>query len=281
MAENKTGLKSEIRKTQLRNTRIMPIITLTSDFGISDSYVSQMKGVILSLCPTATLVDISHKVPAQSVMAGALILQTAIDAFPDGTIHVAVVDPEVGTNRRAIAVRTDRAFYILPDNGLVSCVLEKQSFVKAVAMDNPEYHRKEVCSTFHGRDIFSSVAGYLASGVIIDKLGSPADALELLKLPDPAVEADHIAGEILLVDHFGNLITNIPSKDLEQPYMVFCAGMEQPIPLNQTYADVKEGTPVAYIGSMGMLEIAIRKGHAASVLRRAPGDAVRLSLLKP
>ncbi|HAI14200.1 MAG TPA: hypothetical protein DCM28_21020 [Phycisphaerales bacterium] len=257
----------------------MPIITLTTDFGLSDSYVAQMKGVILSLCPTATLVDITHKVPAQSVMAGSLILQTAIDAFPDGTIHVAVVDPGVGTDRRAICVRTDRAFYILPDNGLVSQVLEKQSFVKAVALDNTEYHRSNVSHTFHGRDIFSSAAGYLASGVLIDKLGSPADALELFKLPDPAVEPDHITGEILLVDHFGNLITNIPTAKIDKPYVVFCDGLTQPIPINQTYADVKEGTPVSYIGSMGMLEIAIRKGHAATVLNRAPGDVVRLTPL--
>lgn len=258
----------------------MPIITLTTDFGLSDSYVAQMKGVILSLCPMATIIDITHKVPAQSVMAGALILQTAIDAFPDGTIHLAVVDPGVGTDRRAIAVRTDRAFYILPDNGLVSCVLEKQSFVKAVALDNPQYHRAKVCSTFHGRDIFSSVAGYLASGVLIDKLGSPADAIEVLKLPDPAIEADHITGEILLADHFGNLITNIPADLLDKHYMVICDGMNKPIPVNQTYADVKEGTPVAYVGSTGMLEIAIRKGNAAAMLNRAPGDAVRLSLLE-
>lgn len=257
----------------------MPIITFTTDFGLSDSYVAQMKGVILSLCPTATLVDITHKVPVQSVTAGALILQTAIDAFPDGTIHVAVVDPGVGTERRAICVRTDRAFYVLPDNGLVSLVLEKQSFVKAVALDNPQYHRASVCHTFHGRDIFSSVAGYLASGVLIDKLGSPAEALEFFKLPDPAVHPDHITGEILLVDHFGNLITNIPASQLNKPYMVYCDGMSQPVPVNQTYADVKEGTPVSYIGSMGMLEIAIRKGNAATVLNRAAGDLVRLTPL--
>ncbi|MAX26068.1 MAG: hypothetical protein CMJ19_16350 [Phycisphaeraceae bacterium] len=257
----------------------MPIITLTTDFGLSDSYVAQMKGVILSLCPTATLVDITHKVPAQSVMAGSLILQTAIDAFPDGTIHVAVVDPGVGTDRRAICVRTDRAFYILPDNGLVSLALEKQSFVKAVSLDNAEFHRHDVSQTFHGRDIFSAAAGHLASGVLIDKLGSPAESLELFKLPDPAVAPDHITGEVLLVDHFGNLITNIPQSQLDKTYMVFCDGMDRPIPINKTYADVTEGTPVSYIGSTGMLEIAIRKGSAAGVLNRAAGDVVRLTPL--
>lgn len=257
----------------------MPIITLTTDFGLSDSYVAQMKGVILSLCPTATIIDITHKVPAQSVTAGALILKTAVDAFPDGTIHMAVVDPGVGTDRRAVAVRTDRAFYILPDNGLVSCVLEKQSFVKAVALDNPEYHRAQVCTTFHGRDIFSSVAGYLASGVLIDKLGSPAESIELLNQPVPAFESDQITGEILLVDHFGNLITNIPASALDKPFMIFSEGMNQPIPMSSTFADVPNGSPVAYIGSMGMLEIALRGGHAATILQRAPGDMVRLTLM--
>jgi S-adenosylmethionine hydrolase len=257
----------------------MPIITLTTDFGLSDSYVAQMKGVILSLCPMATIIDITHKVPAQSVMAGALILQTAIDAFPDGTIHVAVVDPGVGTDRRALAVRTDRAFYILPDNGLVSCALEKQNFVKAVALDNPQYHRANVCSTFHGRDIFSSVAGYLASGVIIDKLGSPADSIEMLSLPVPAIEGNHITGEVLLIDHFGNLITNIPVDALDVPYMVYCQGMEKPIPISWTFADVPNGHPVAYIGSTGMLEIALRRDHAASKLNRAAGDAVHLTVI--
>ncbi len=250
------------------------VITLLTDFGLRDNFVGAMKGVILSINPGVTIVDITHEVPPQDVLAAAFLLDTAWPYFPPGSIHVAVVDPGVGTARRAIAVETSRAVFLAPDNGLLTPVLRSGDVRRIVSLTNPRYWLPQVSSTFHGRDIFAPVAAHLSLGVPLEELGVAVDDPVLLDWPCPSKLPDGtIVGHILHIDRFGNLITDIKAEDLGKEVVIRVAG-KTIHGLKKTFADVAIGEPVAYIGSTGRLEIAIRQGNAALTFNLRRGDEI-------
>jgi len=209
------------------------------------------------------VVDLTHDIPAQDVRAGAWALREAAPHFPPGTVHVAVVDPGVGTARRPLALYSDGRWYVGPDNGLLS--LAASSARSGVVLDNPAYHRAEVSATFHGRDIFAPTAAHLAGGVAPDALGHETDQWIRLPLPEPSLQPDAARGQVIHVDRFGNLITNLSAGDLapEHTWTVSWRG-EEIGELRRTFGDVTPGDWVAYRGSSGQIEIGIRDGQAAT-----------------
>jgi S-adenosyl-L-methionine hydrolase (adenosine-forming) len=257
-----------------------PLITLLTDFGLRDAYVGIMKGVILSLNPHIRLVDLSHDLPPQDVLAGAFVLQSAWRYFPLGTIHLAVVDPGVGSRRRAVAASCGEHFFIGPDNGLFSLVFAEQAPLSAVSLENPQYFLSDVSATFHGRDIFAPVAAHLSLGTPLTALGPPLLDPVVLDFPSSEFRDEEVYGSIIYSDHFGNLISNIHFSALQfwlqgRPASLRLNG--HPIPyLGRTYSDVPPGALLAAAGSHGYLEIACRQGSAAQVLDAAPGARVQV-----
>lgn len=245
--------------------RMSAIVTLLSDFGTLDGFVGAMKGVILTLAPNALLVDLTHDVPPQDVWAGAWALREACGMFPEGSIHVAVVDPGVGTTRRPILVEHEGRLFVGPDNGLLS--LAAPGGV-ARHLDRQDLFRAEISQTFHGRDIFASVAGHLAAGVAPADCGSPVEEWLGLEVPAPAPLADGVQGCVLHVDRFGNLVSNISADHVavDGSGWVAVDGGPARVPLETTFADVAPGQWVAYRGSSGFVEIAVRDGDAAGSL---------------
>lgn len=255
------------------------VITLTTDFGLRDPFVGIMKGVLLSVCPSARLVDLTHEVPPHDVQGGGLALEAAVAFFPHGTVHLAVVDPGVGSARRAIAVRAGGCVLVGPDNGLFTFALEAADWA-AVAITAPEYRLPEVSRTFHGRDILAPAAAYLAGGVPIERLGAPIT--DPVRLPRPAcrLEDGALVGEVLEVDRFGNLVTSIPAARLvELPGAgmpaVEVGGRPVGAPVN-AYAQGREGEPAVIVGSTGRLEVFVRSGSAGSRLGVGRGATVRV-----
>ncbi|MFN7016759.1 MAG: S-adenosyl-l-methionine hydroxide adenosyltransferase family protein, partial [Fimbriimonadales bacterium] len=192
------------------------IIALLTDYGYTDTYVAQVKAVLWSLCPTCEILDLTHGVAPQNVRSGAYLLATATPYLPDGTVVIAVVDPGVGTARRAVAVQGARHIYLAPDNGLLSLALRDDPPTLAVSLDNPRYHLPQVSATFHGRDIFAPCAAHLANGVPLSALGSAIDTASLATLPDiePEFLGDVIRCKPLHIDHFGNVVFNLRSTDI-------------------------------------------------------------------
>lgn len=253
-----------------------PVITLTTDFGQADGYVATMKGVILSICPQAEVVDISHGVQPQAVQEAAYLLAFAAPYFPPGTVHVAVVDPGVGTQRRAVAVHCSRALCVAPDNGLLHLALEQDPAREAVELLESRFHRPEVSATFHGRDIFAPAAAHLACGADLREMGPAIAAADLCPLPLAHAEKDGAGrwqARVLRVDRFGNLITNLRAGDAAGSLSLTAGGVRIE-GLSRTFADVAEGELVAYVGSGGYLEIAVRGGSAAERLGLKAGDPV-------
>lgn len=261
----------------------MGIITLMTDFGEADSYVAEMKGVILSICPNATLVDITHYVQPQDIQHGAFVLWAASRAFPPGTVHLAVVDPGVGTERRPIAVQTERAFYVAPDNGLLSLVLAEERPRQAVVLSNQAYYRQPVSTTFHGRDIFAPAAAYLHNGVPLKAFGPDAETLRLFPVPRPCwVREGLLAGQVLHVDGFGNVITNIRQSDADWGRFAYAqVGRHRVRRLCRTYAEGAPREIIALFGSSGYLEFAEREGDAARRLGALAGTPVRVFFREP
>lgn len=256
----------------------MSLITLTTDFGLADSYVGAMKGVILGIDPTATIVDISHDIAPQDVQEAAYVVYTAYPYFPPDTIHVVVVDPGVGSRRRAIALRAAQACFVAPDNGVLSYVLAREGMKEAVSLTHSRYHRPTVSHTFHGRDIFAPVAAHLARGVPLAELGEPVTEIFTFPLPQPQVLPDGgVVGHVLHVDRFGNLILDVREEDciLSEGLVLELAG-HRIQGLGRTFTDVPAGELVAYIGSSGHLEIALREGNAAQSLGMKRGDKIQL-----
>ena len=188
------------------------IITLTTDFGTDSPYVAQMKGVILTLNPQATLVDVTHAVPPQDVHAGSLVLEQMVAYFPAGTIHIAVVDPGVGTERSLVYARLGDQHFLAPDNGLLTRVIQRRPATRVIRLQEPQYWRASVSATFHGRDILASVAAHLSLGLEPNRLGPPHVGLVALDLPQPRRAADSIEGRVIGIDSFGNLLTDIPAE---------------------------------------------------------------------
>ncbi len=253
-----------------------PIVTLTTDFGLGDGYVGTMHGVILGLCPEARIVDISHDIAPQDIRQAAFVLEGAYRFFPAGTVHVAVVDPGVGSARRPIAVQIATACFVAPDNGLLTPILEAEPVLAQVQLTRPAYWLPQVSRTFHGRDVFAPVAAYLARGVALLDLGEPATDLARLPWPRPTLQPDGaIAGQVLYVDRFGNLITDVPGEMLAESVAIEIAGRRIES-LSPAYAAAAPGQLVALISSGGRLEIAVREGSAARELGVGPGEPVRI-----
>lgn len=275
-----------------------PIISILTDFGDADAFVGTMKGVMLNIAPQAQLVDLSHLIPPQDIKQAAFILMTAAPYFPEGTVHLIVVDPGVGSTRRAIAVQTPHARFVAPDNGVLSYALAGVESYTAVELANPKYQLPVVSSTFHGRDIFSPAAAHLAAGVPLEKLGPVLDSIVLLDAPHLVVGEDRIEGEVVRVDHFGNLRTSIHLLDWDasdtirlRPMLVpadtevsFSASRTRvstgPLTIHGvsvTFSSVETGQPVAFVGSESALEIAVNQGNAAREFDIAVGDRVTLT----
>jgi S-adenosyl-L-methionine hydrolase (adenosine-forming) len=256
------------------------IITLTTDFGTTDLYVGVMKGVILNIHPTAQIVDITHAVPPQDIYAAAFLLETAYRYFPAGTAHVVVVDPGVGSSRRAIICQADTAYFVCPDNGVLSHLLTHQVSYHAVVVENEDYCLPQISNTFHGRDIFSPVAAHLSRGVALENFGQAIDDIVRFPIQTPKITEHEIVGHVVWSDRFGNLITNISHEILEsfdtQSRFVIKAGRVEINRLNRSYAESEVGEFLAIIGSFGRLEISVNRGDAARSLGLKRGDLVRV-----
>lgn len=238
------------------------IVTLLSDFGTQDGYAGAMKGVILARAPQAQVVDLTHEIPPQDVAAGAWALREAAPMFPPGTIHVAVVDPGVGTQRRPLLIEGRGMCFVGPDNGLLTLAAPEG---RGYVLDRAERFREQVSATFHGRDVFAAVAGHLAAGVLPSACGSPVETWVRIEQPQPRVDAQGITGLVVHVDRFGNLVTNLRREHVASggAWQVLLAG-ERLGPVQSTYADVPPGQLVAYVGSSEAIEIGVRDGRAAS-----------------
>lgn len=257
------------------------IITLTTDFGVGSRYVAAMKGVILSINPCAVLVDLSHNVPPQDVRRAGIVLAETAPYFPAGTIHVVVVDPGVGSGRRIIYARCGQQHVVAPDNGLVSRLADRQPASKMISLDEPRFWLPRVSSTFHGRDIMAPVAARLSLGLNPEELGQPID--DFIYLPEPEVQkvANEITGEVIEVDSFGNLITNITRQLLEGVPTDESVTIECDEHTTQgiftTYSDQPAMTLVALVGSGDRLELAIVDESAAAMLGISIGMPVKIS----
>jgi S-adenosylmethionine hydrolase len=244
-----------------------PIITLTTDFGTADGYVGELKGVLLSNVPSAELVDITHDIPPQDIERARLIVARIWRRFPAGSIHLVVVDPGVGSTRAALAVACDGRFLVGADNGVLSPALLAPG-ARVVELKVP----LGASATFHGRDVFAPAAAAIARGEPIDALGSEVDSPVIHRTPEPTRRADGaLEGEVIVVDHFGNGVTNLIS--LRGGVIEVGSAM---VPVRHTYADARVGEPVAVVGSTGFIEIAIRDGDAARALRLSRGTRVVL-----
>ena len=249
-------------------------ITLLTDFGTRDGYVAAMKGVLASLAPGVALDDVSHALPQGDVRTASWTLGRYWRRFPPATVHLVVVDPGVGTGRRALAVEADGRFVVVPDNGVVSRVLSEAREWRAVEIGNPEYLPETRSSTFHGRDVFAPAAGHLAAGVSLEELGPAVSDPVRLRDPEPRRRQDGaVEGEVISVDRFGNLVTNIPGKDVEGDALVSVG--EERLVLRTTYGEVEPGEPLALINSDGRLEVAVRDGSAAERWGLGRGAPVR------
>jgi S-adenosylmethionine hydrolase len=274
------------------------VITLTTDFGLDDPYVASVKGVILGINPKAMIVDISHSIEPQNILKAAFVLSAVHHYFPDGTVHVVVVDPGVGSQRKAIILRTASAYFLAPDNGVLSYVVNEiypepvtshdsvlslpklrdiKGHLEVVSITNPVFWRHPISATFHGRDIFAPVAAHLSLGASLRQFGEAVDCVYTFPKPQPYYDCDsNLIGCILHIDNFGNLITNIRDVDLPQEEVNVEIGGRLIRGINQTYAE-REGF-VAIFGSCGYLEIAISNGNAASFLGAKIGDEVKLMI---
>ena len=273
------------------------IITLTTDFGLDDGYVASMKGAILSINPQVTIVDVTHQVPPQDILYGAYVLSTAYPYFPPGSIHVAVVDPGVGSARRAVAVAVGGRYCVGPDNGVLSLALggidggQKQNNLfetaecplppgsVAVELTDPRFHLPEVSATFHGRDIFAPAAAHLSSGVAIESLGPRVETLRRLLVASPAIgEGGAVEGAIVHIDGFGNATTNIRREHMTTDKVEVRAGSVTLHGLSPSYA-AGDGA-VALWGSTGCLEVAVSNGNAAAALGLKRGDPIKVKSLR-
>lgn len=241
------------------------LITILTDFGTADGYVAEMKGVIYSAAPSATVVDVSHDMRAQDVELSRLTVARYWRRFPPGTIHLVVVDPGVGTDRAAIAVESSERYLVGPNNGVLSPAL-LMADVSVVSLAVPY----TASPTFHGRDVFAPAAAALASGVPLSALGQPFENATVLRTPEPTRRQDGaVIGQVIAIDHFGNAITNIVGA---RSGVVAVSG--RPVPVRSTYGDVASGTPVGITGSSGLLEVAIRDGNASRALGIERGATV-------
>jgi S-adenosylmethionine hydrolase len=266
----------------------MPVITLLTDFGTADEYVGVMKGVMLSICPSVTVVDITHQIEPQDIEQAAYLVPAYCHYFPEGTIHIVVVDPGVGSQRGVLAVRFRKHFFIAPDNGVLSLLLRDQKSDTIIEVNKSEYFLKPLSTTFHGRDIFATLGAHIACGTKIESLGLRRQIKDIFYLNDltcQVTESGELIGKIVSIDHFGNLISNIDAVQLRNFYR---SGPSQQIHITigaltihgiaKTYADAASEAPLALIGSRGYLEIALNCANAQKQLKARKGDRICITL---
>jgi hypothetical protein len=255
----------------------MAIVTLTTDFGTTDPFVGIMKGVLAGRAPGVQVIDVSHGIPAQHVLAGALVLRAAVPYFPPGTVHVGVVDPGVGGTRKALCIETATSLLVGPDNGVLSLAAPADAVRRIVHLTEERFFLTPVSATFHGRDVFAPVAAALATGTPPTALGPETSTMERLAVPPVADDGRVLRGQVIYVDHFGNLTTNLTATALE--------GLRDPAPsitirqrclrgVAPTYATAARGELVAVVNSWGLLEIAVREGSAREALEAGEGEPV-------
>jgi S-adenosylmethionine hydrolase len=257
------------------------LITLTTDFGYQDHFVGVMKGVILGINPHAQVVDLTHGIPPQNIMAAALLLQYSVPYFPPGTIHAVVVDPEVGSSRQPLLIEFRGNYFLGPDNGVLTLALEGKSPTRVIRLSNTSYQRQPIVATFHGRDIFAPAAAHLSLGVAAHCFGEPTDSWVRLHWPKVVKTDTAITGEILHIDTFGNLFTNIQAAHLKElagnKFKVLLGGVSIH-GLAPNYAAAGQGNYVALINSWGVLEIAVYKGSAQKQSGAGIGATVQVQV---
>lgn len=255
-------------------------ISLLTDFGIEDPFVGEMKAVIYSICPDAEVVDLTHGVERHNIRTGAFLLASATPYFPQGSVHVAVVDPGVGSERRAIAVRTNRSIFVGPDNGLLIPAARREGILRAYELTNRSLMRGTVSSTFHGRDVFAPVAAHLACGTSLGEVGGEVKDYVQLSFTEPELDKQGAKCEIIHIDKFGNIVTNISQKHLDKlsdrpSLVVRFRGRRYVGRIVKTYSELSGKEFGLLMGSHGFLEIACRETSAARKLRAKPGDTMR------
>ena len=267
----------------ISNSMLSKIATLTTDFGLKDPYAAEMKAAILSICPNAGIVDITHEIAKFNIRMGAYVLASAAPYFPKGSVHVAVVDPGVGTQRLPILIQTKQGFFVGPDNGILVLAAEKQGITRIHELSNSRFMLLKVSNTFHGRDIFAPAAAHLLNGVKPEEFGP--EIREAAKPEFAKIKRKNgvLVGEVLHVDGFGNIITNISEKEVAQSHIEASVSVELPtcklkLKLCKAYGETNPREPIALIGSHGFLEISINQGNAAENFGIKPGDPIKLIL---
>jgi len=241
------------------------IITLTTDFGTKDHYVGAMKGVILGINPDVSVIDITHEVGKYNVTEAALKLSNFYSYFPQGTVHVVVVDPGVGGSRKPLVLESDGYYFIGPDNGVFSLLFRRDKEARAFEISNPDYMLENVSGTFHGREIFAPASAHISLGARPEDMGTAVSDPVELDYPEPELSGGEIRGRVIYADSFGNLVTNIPSLLIAPGSKVY-VGRFTIYRISNTYADVREGELVALAGSSGLLEISVNQGSASEVI---------------
>ncbi len=266
----------------------MSIITLLTDFGTHDAYVGVMKGVILSINPSAVVIDVCHEIDPQDLIGAAYLIKSIYRYFPRGTIHVVVVDPGVGGDRQIAAVKLAGHIFLAPDNGVLTLLMDETDIDAIIRVENPRYFLSTVSRTFHGRDIFAPVASHLSKSLPLDQLGrslNPKDLVRLTISTPYALGKNELVGSIISIDRFGNCISNIDEDRLKEfiqtdPEKTLEIKVDKTVikGLSQSYLNAAPGDPVAVIGSFGFLEVAINCGNAGRRLKVSKGDTVTLTL---
>jgi S-adenosylmethionine hydrolase len=256
------------------------LVTLTTDFGDGSCYVAAMKGVLLGVCPAANIIDLSHRIPPQDLRYAAYFLLAAVPYFPPGTLHVVVVDPGVGSERGILYVEAAGQRLLAPDNGCWTLLVDEANPpARVIRLTEPQYWRPQVSNTFHGRDIFAPVAGHLLNGADPAALGEPVAEWRTLALPRPTITDTELSGEVVFIDDFGNLLTNIPGEALlkwaDRPVRI-TAGAHVISRRVRTYAEADSGALVGLISSMNTVEIAVVQGSAARILGAKIGWPVQV-----
>ncbi len=261
----------------------MRVVTLLSDFGLGEGYAAQMKGIILDKCPSAVIIDVSHDVERHNISMGSFILETTAPYFPIDTIHVAVVDPGVGSARKAIVIECNNAIFVGPDNGLLAQASEKLGLKSIYEIREKEFQRKSVSSTFHGRDVFAYVAGLIASGRKPEDVGPKLSQIEKLDLSPPRLSGQTLACQVLHIDVFGNVITNVPEKVVQEMPAKIGERVEIRSRLRKlqaryvrAYHEIDRDNMAVLVGSQGFLEIAVREGSARDRLDVEPLEKLEL-----
>jgi S-adenosylmethionine hydrolase len=259
------------------------VITLLTDFGLRDPYVAEMKGVILSICPSANIVDVSHDIEKFNIRMGSYVLASSAPFFPEGTINVAVVDPGVGTERQGLCVETEHGFFVGPDNGVLALAVRVERVKRIRVIVNPRSLLSRVSPTFHGRDVFAPVAARLANGTDPSDFGPKTGRMIIPAFAKVVRCDDKITGEVMNVDGFGNVITNISEKDLERfgdvkELSVKVGRKEMRLRFCEVYGNVEVGKPLALVGSHGFLEISLNQGDASRVFGLKSEDKITVCL---